>query len=110
MRAKNTAAAACLKLGSRSAPAEWSERPAEWSERLTPGQSGWLGAAAVGSIPALANAPPCMFGSLRLSGGASAARGCESKFKVVFTAPSGICWLGPVAAASCHHLTPADSG
>ena len=28
--------------------------PAEWSERLTPGQSGWLGAAAVGSIPALA--------------------------------------------------------
>ena len=26
--------------------------PAEWSERLTPGQSGWLGAAAVGSIPA----------------------------------------------------------
>ena len=27
---------------------------AEWSERLTPGQSGWLGAAAVGSIPALA--------------------------------------------------------
>ena len=26
----------------------------EWSERLTPGQSGWLGAAAVGSIPALA--------------------------------------------------------
>ena len=31
-------------------PAEWSE----WSERLTPGQSGWLGAAAVGSIPALA--------------------------------------------------------
>ena len=25
--------------------------PAEWSERLTPGQSGWLGAAAVGSIP-----------------------------------------------------------
>ena len=27
--------------------------PAEWSERLTPGQSGWLGAAAVGSIPAL---------------------------------------------------------
>ena len=29
-------------------------QPAEWSERLTPGQSGWLGAAAVGSIPALA--------------------------------------------------------
>ena len=28
--------------------------PAEWSERLTPGQSGWLGAAAVVSIPALA--------------------------------------------------------
>ena len=28
--------------------------PAEWSERLTPGQSGWLGAAAIGSIPALA--------------------------------------------------------
>ena len=28
--------------------------PAEWSEQLTPGQSGWLGAAAVGSIPALA--------------------------------------------------------
>ena len=28
--------------------------PAEWSERLTPRQSGWLGAAAVGSIPALA--------------------------------------------------------
>ena len=28
--------------------------PAEWSERLTPGQSGWLGAAAVGSIPTLA--------------------------------------------------------
>ena len=28
--------------------------PAEWSERLTPGQSGWLGAVAVGSIPALA--------------------------------------------------------
>ena len=28
--------------------------PAEWSERLTPGQSGWLGAAAVGSIPVLA--------------------------------------------------------
>ena len=28
--------------------------PAEWSERLTPGQSGWLGTAAVGSIPALA--------------------------------------------------------
>ena len=28
--------------------------PAEWSERLTPGQSGWLAAAAVGSIPALA--------------------------------------------------------
>ena len=30
--------------------------PAEWSERLTPrpGQSGWQGAAAVGSIPALA--------------------------------------------------------
>ena len=28
--------------------------PAEWSERLTPGQSGCLGAAAVGSIPALA--------------------------------------------------------
>ena len=28
--------------------------PAEWSERLTPGQSGWLGAAAVCSIPALA--------------------------------------------------------
>ena len=28
--------------------------PAEWSERLTRGQSGWLGAAAVGSIPALA--------------------------------------------------------
>ena len=27
---------------------------AEWSERLTPGQSGWLGAAAVGSIPAFA--------------------------------------------------------
>ena len=26
--------------------------PAEWSEWLTPGQSGWLGAAAVGSIPA----------------------------------------------------------
>ena len=35
----------------------WRKRerePAEWSERLTPGQSGWLGAAAVGSIPALA--------------------------------------------------------
>ena len=29
-------------------------QPAELSERLTPGQSGWLGAAAVGSIPALA--------------------------------------------------------
>ena len=28
--------------------------PAEWYERLTPGQSGWPGAAAVGSIPALA--------------------------------------------------------
>ena len=28
--------------------------PAEWSEGLTPGQSGGLGAAAVGSIPALA--------------------------------------------------------
>ena len=28
--------------------------PAEWSERLTPWQSGWLGAATVGSIPALA--------------------------------------------------------
>ena len=28
--------------------------PAEWSERLTLGQSGWLGAATVGSIPALA--------------------------------------------------------
>ena len=28
--------------------------PAEWSERLTPRQSGWLGAAAEGSIPALA--------------------------------------------------------
>ena len=28
--------------------------PAEWSERLTPGQSGWLGAAAVGLIPAFA--------------------------------------------------------
>ena len=28
--------------------------PAEWSERLTPGQSGWLGAAAVDSIPAFA--------------------------------------------------------
>ena len=28
--------------------------PAEFSERLTPGQSGWLGAAAAGSIPALA--------------------------------------------------------
>ena len=28
--------------------------PAEWTERLTPGQSGWLGAAAVGSIPTLA--------------------------------------------------------
>ena len=28
--------------------------PAEWSERLTPGQSGWQGAAAVGSILALA--------------------------------------------------------
>ena len=28
--------------------------PAEWSEQLTPGQSGWLGAAAVGSIPPLA--------------------------------------------------------
>ena len=27
-------------------------QPAEWSERLTPGQSGWRGAAAVGSIPA----------------------------------------------------------
>ena len=27
---------------------------AEWSERLTPGQLGWLGATAVGSIPALA--------------------------------------------------------
>ena len=27
--------------------------PAEWSERPTPGQLGWLGAAAVGSIPAL---------------------------------------------------------
>ena len=26
--------------------------PAEWSERLTPGQSGWQGAAAVGSIHA----------------------------------------------------------
>ena len=32
---------------------EWDEK-AEWSEQLTPGQSGWLGAAAVGSIPALA--------------------------------------------------------
>ena len=30
------------------------QEPAEWSERVTPGQSGWLGAAAVGSIPALA--------------------------------------------------------
>ena len=29
-------------------------KESEWSERLTPGQSGWLGAAAVGSIPALA--------------------------------------------------------
>ena len=29
-------------------------KPAEWSERLTPGQSGWLGAAVVGSIPARA--------------------------------------------------------
>ena len=28
--------------------------PAEWSERLTPGQSGWLLAAAVGLIPVLA--------------------------------------------------------
>ena len=28
--------------------------PAKRSERLTPGQSGWLGAAAIGSIPALA--------------------------------------------------------
>ena len=28
--------------------------PTEWSERLTPGQSGWLGAATVGSIPVLA--------------------------------------------------------
>ena len=28
--------------------------PAEWSEQLTPGQSSWLGAAAGGSIPALA--------------------------------------------------------
>ena len=28
--------------------------PAEWSERLTPGQSGLPGAAAVGSVPALA--------------------------------------------------------
>ena len=27
---------------------------AEWSERLTPGQSSWLGATAVGSISALA--------------------------------------------------------
>ena len=33
----------------RKAPAQY-----EWSERLTPGQSGWLGAAAVGSTPALA--------------------------------------------------------
>ena len=32
--------------------AKWSER-AELSERLPPGQSGWLGAAAVDSIPAL---------------------------------------------------------
>ena len=31
-----------------------SSEPAEWSERLTPGQLGWLGAAAIGSIPALA--------------------------------------------------------
>ena len=28
--------------------------PVEWSERLISGQSGWLGAVAVGSIPALA--------------------------------------------------------
>ena len=32
--------------------------PAEWSSRLTPGQSGWLGAAAVGSIPDLALSHP----------------------------------------------------
>ena len=37
--------------------------PAGWSERLTPGQSGWLGAAAVGSIPtpALSLFLQCLF-------------------------------------------------
>ena len=43
--------------------------PAEWSERLTPGLSGWLGAAAVGSIPALALSlflQRCFFRSLVL--------------------------------------------
>ena len=37
---------------------------AEWSERLTPGQSGWLGAAAVGSIPALVLSSTSVFSSL----------------------------------------------
>ena len=43
-----------LRVSVSSLSKSISAEPAEWSERLTPGQSGWLGAAAVGSIPALA--------------------------------------------------------
>ena len=46
----------CLSehMGSKVHHKADSFEPAEWSELLTPGQSGWLGAAALGSIPTLA--------------------------------------------------------
>ena len=44
----------CSKRSPKARHEAESFEPAEWSERPTPGQSGWLGAAAVGSVPALA--------------------------------------------------------
>ena len=49
-RLASPTAQALVAQTTQPVPAE----PAEWYERLTPGQSSWLGAAAVGSIPTLA--------------------------------------------------------